>query len=118
MSQPLPGISLSAPIPTGLLDWARVKRVLLIRLRSIGDTVLMTPCLGAIKSWRPESQITVVSEPLAAPLLEDHQLVDRLVTTGTSISSRIHLVRELRRQHFDVAFNLHGGTTATIIAAL
>jgi ADP-heptose:LPS heptosyltransferase len=78
----------------------------------------MTPCLGAIKSWRPDIRITVVSEPLASPLLEDHALIDQLVVSGEGLYSRAGLVRALRHGHFDVAFNLHGGTTATIIAAL
>ena len=29
------------------VDWSMIRSVLLIRLRSIGDTVLMTPCLAA-----------------------------------------------------------------------
>src|SRR5215471_5282349 len=116
MSQPPPGLSPHAPACSSLPDWKRIESVLLIRLRSIGDTVLMTPCLAAIKSWRPDIKITVVSEPLASPLLENHQLIDHLVVSGNGVGSRFRLVRDLRRQRFDVAFNLHGGTTATIIA--
>jgi ADP-heptose:LPS heptosyltransferase len=92
--------------------------VLLVRLRSIGDTVLMTPCLGALKSWRPDIRITVVSEPLAAPLLEHHLLVDELVVSSGGTRARISLIQKLRHARFDVAFNLHGGSTATIISAL
>jgi ADP-heptose:LPS heptosyltransferase len=57
-------------------------------------------------------------EPLAAPILEDHPSVDRLISVEQSLSSRLRLVFELRRERFDVAFNMHGGTTATIIARL
>ncbi len=39
--------------------WDQVKRVLLVRLRSIGDTVLTTPCLTALKEWRPNIEIDV-----------------------------------------------------------
>src|SRR5215469_12129933 len=118
MSQPDPAPNLSIPTAPDLPDWRRIKKVLLIRLRSIGDTVLMTPCLGAIKSWRPDIRITVVSEPLAAPLLESHSLVDDLVVSEKGTASRIDLIRGLRRGGHDLALNLHGGTTATIIASL
>jgi heptosyltransferase III len=101
-----------------LPDWSLARKVLLIRLRSIGDTVLMTPCLAALKSLRPDLQIAVVSEPLAAPLLEDHPLVDHLIVVEKSLAGRARLVRELRREPYDVAFNLHGGTTATGLARL
>ena len=100
------------------LDWLQVRRVLLVRLRSIGDTVLMTACLETLKSWRPDLEITVLSEPLAAPVLENHPLVDELLIVGRSISSRARLIKELRHRTFDIAFNMHGGTTATILARL
>ena len=98
------------------LDPSRVQRVVLIRLRSIGDTVLMTPCLAALKAWRPDVNITVVLEPLAAPLLEDHPLVDELIVAEQSLSSRAALVARLRRACFDAAFNMHGGSTGTFLA--
>ena len=97
------------------LDWSEVERVLLVRLRSIGDTVLMTPCLEALQHCRPGIKIAVVSEPLAAPLLKNHPLVDELFIAEANTTSRARLLLQLRRRHFDVAFNLHGGTTATLI---
>jgi lipopolysaccharide heptosyltransferase II len=101
-----------------LPDWSRVRRALLIRLRSIGDTVLMSASLRALKSWRPDIEVAVLIEPLAAPVLEDHPLVDKLIIAEKSPSSRARLIAELRRERFDIAFNIHGGTTATLIAAL
>jgi len=100
------------------LDWQSVRRVLLIRLRSIGDTVLMTPCLASLKSWRPDLEIAVLSEPLAAPVLEDHPMVDKLLIAGRAFFERARLILQMRRLHFDAAFNMHGGTTATILARL
>ncbi|HYL99241.1 MAG TPA: glycosyltransferase family 9 protein [Blastocatellia bacterium] len=78
----------------------------------------MTPCLTALKAWRPGIKIIVVSEPLAAPLLEDHPLVDNLLTCGSSARSRLKLLSELRRLRLGLAINLHGGSTATLITAL
>jgi ADP-heptose:LPS heptosyltransferase len=109
------GISANADTP---LDWSRVRRVLLIRLRSIGDTVLMTPCLVALKAWRADIEISVMSEPLAAPLLEDHPLVDQLIIARQSITARAPAIARLRKARFDVAFNMHGGSTGTILARL
>ena len=101
-----------------LLDWSVLRRVLLIRLRSIGDTVLMTPCLAALKNLDSSIDVTVLSEPLSAPILEDHPLVDHLIVARPSIRERAGLIARLRRAEFDVAFNMHGGTTATLLAAM
>ena len=100
------------------LDWSLVRKALLVRLRSIGDTVLMTASLGALKSWRPDIEVAVLSEPLAAPVLDAHPFVDNLIIADKSLASRARLVSRLRREKFDIAFNMHGGTTATLIAAL
>jgi ADP-heptose:LPS heptosyltransferase len=63
-------------------------------------------------------EISVVSEPLSAPLLEDHPLVDNLIIIDPSLSSRARAIARLRRSDFDIAFNMHGGTTASLIARL
>lgn len=99
------------------IDWERVERVLLIRLRSIGDTVLMTPCLQALNDWRPGVKLSVVIEPLAAPVLEGHPLIEHLFVTRKSLASKRSLIGRLRREKFDLAFNLHGGTTGMLIAS-
>jgi ADP-heptose:LPS heptosyltransferase len=111
-------LSRSPNAPDAPVDWSRVKRVLLIRLRSIGDTVLMTPCLQALNDWHPAVEIGVVTEPAAAPILEGHPLVDQLFVTPKALTSRISLIARLRKQGFDLAFNLHGGSTAMLLTAL
>ncbi|HJZ69197.1 MAG TPA: glycosyltransferase family 9 protein [Blastocatellia bacterium] len=108
----------SLPISPDTLDPSRVRSVLLVRLRSIGDTVLMTPCLATLKSWHPNVKITVVSEPLAAPLLDDHPLVDKLIITSGSLASRAGSVAQLRSGGFDAAFNMHGGSTGAMLVRL
>ena len=111
-------VSSSPNAPQTPVDWSRVKRVLLIRLRSIGDTVLMTPCLQALKDFQPGVEIGVVTERAAAPVLEGHPLVDQLFVTAKTLTSRARLIPHLRRRRFDLAFNLHGGSTAMLLTAL
>ena len=108
-------LSTVSPSP---VDWPRIRSVLLIRLRSIGDTVLMTPCLDALKTFQPDLEIGVVIEPLAQEMVEGHPLVDKLFVTGKSLGSRLSLITKLRRERFDVAFNLHGGTTGMFLGAM
>ena len=78
----------------------------------------MTPCLQALKDRQPSVEIGVVTEPPAAPLLEGHPLVDHLFVTAKSLTSRVSLVTRLRKRNFDLAFNLHGGSTAMLLTAL
>ena len=77
----------------------------------------MTPCLQALNDWRPSVQLSVVIEPLAAPVLEGHPLIEHLFVTGKSLAAKRTLISRLRREKFDLAFNLHGGTTGMLIAS-
>ena len=91
-----------------------MKRVLVVRLRSIGDTVLATPSLIALRRFLPDAQIDVLLEDWVAPVLEGFREVDNVLTVSRkSKKSRFETARLVRRNAYDVAFNLHGGTTAT-----
>jgi lipopolysaccharide heptosyltransferase II len=96
------------------IEWKNVRRVLVVRLRSIGDTVLATPSLIALRRFLPDAQIDILLEDWVAPVLEDFDAVDNIISiNGKGLQSRLKIVRQLRRRKYDIAFNLHGGTTAT-----
>ena len=93
-----------------------MRRVLVVRLRSIGDTVLATPTLLALKRFLPDAEIDVLLEDWVAPVLENFSFADSVLTVGKSAKSRLQTARLIRRRKYDVAINLHGGTTATFFA--
>lgn len=95
------------------IDWTKVNRVLVVRLRSIGDTVLATPSLIALRRFLPEAQIDILLEDWVAPVLEGFDAVDNVLTVGRNGWSRLEAAFHIRQSKYDVAFNLHGGTTAT-----
>jgi len=97
-------------------DWDKVQRVLVIRLRSIGDTVLATPSLFALKRFLPHAEIDILVEDWVAPLLTDHPYVDNVVVLERGgLVTRMRVAGELRSARYDVVYNLHGGTTATFL---
>jgi lipopolysaccharide heptosyltransferase II len=97
------------------IDWTRVKRVLVVRLRSIGDTVLATPSLIALKRFLPHAEIDILLEDWVAPLLKGNSAVDRVISMGKGSVARVATAFEIRSRRYDVVFNLHGGTTATFL---
>ena len=104
------------PLGLALWDWADVHSVLLIRLRSIGDTVLATPSLYALKRFLPDARIDILLEDWVAPVLEGFPYVDNVLTLKRkSTTARARVMRQLRSLHYDVVYNLHGGTTATLL---
>ncbi len=97
----------------GEIDWKNVKRVLVVKLRSIGDTVLSTPSLIALKRFVPSAEIDILLEDWVTPLLDGHDAVDNVISVGKGSAERLRIALDLRKRGYDVAFNLHGGTTAT-----
>jgi len=94
------------------IDWSGVRRVLVVRLRSIGDTVLSTPSLIALKRFLPSAKVDILLEDWVAPVLDGFDAVDEIITVGAG-RSKVAAALEIRRRNYDVVFNIHGGTTAT-----
>src|SRR5712691_1661970 len=88
------------PLAPARWDWSNVRRVLVVRLRSIGDTVLTTPSLFALRRFLPDTQIDILLEDWVAPVLDGSDLVDRVVTIPRdSTTARARIVRDLRATH-------------------
>lgn len=76
----------------------------------IGDMVLLTPALRALKHIYPESDLTLLLRPLVTDLMETHPYVDTRIVdtkTGGRFRSLMRLVRQIRQRAFDVAVVLH-----------
>jgi lipopolysaccharide heptosyltransferase II len=97
------------------IDWSKIRRVLVVRLRSIGDTVLCTPSLISLRRFLPDARIDILLEDWVAPLLNGFEEVDNVIPVGKSTSSRLRVAKDIHRIKYDVVFNLHGGTTGTFL---
>jgi predicted lipopolysaccharide heptosyltransferase III len=105
-----------AALAPALWDWQEVRRVLVVRLRSIGDTVLSTPSLIALKRFLPHASVDILLEDWVAPVLDGFAFVDNIISLkrGSAVS-RARIARQIRGNNYDVVYNLHGGTTATLL---
>ncbi|MFB3921739.1 MAG: glycosyltransferase family 9 protein [Terriglobia bacterium] len=97
-------------------------RILLIRLRSIGDIVLLTPALRLLKEWRPDLHVSVVVESRFRELLENNPDVNEILDPGAGsgwsrLASKARAIREIRRRKFALCVNLHGGPTSSLLTS-
>lgn len=106
---------------SALLNWDDIRRVLFIRLRAIGDTVLFTPTLETLKRWRPELEIDVLIEPLSAPVLHGNPHISHLFVIKRSKPTpwrwieRALVIAALRRRQYDLAIDLRGYPTSAVV---
>jgi len=102
-------------------------RLLFIKLKHIGDTLILTPTLTAARERYPQAEIWVVVRKGCESILNGCPAVDRVLTTAAPEAhnrsskdwmSWLTLVRELRGQKFDYAFELSGGDRGRYLALL
>jgi ADP-heptose:LPS heptosyltransferase len=78
-------------------------RVVVIRLRSLGDCVLTTPALALAKQFRPDLQVSVVVEDSFRAVFTGNPDVHQILAPAAQNLARL-------RPH--LALNLHGGATS------
>jgi len=110
-------LSRSAPSRT---DPKRSPRILLIRLRRIGDVVMTTPAVSALRDHFPRAEIAYLIEEPFRELIEGHPCVDEPIVIPRRMPRRdfLKFIQRLRRKHYDIAVDFHGGPKAFLIALL
>lgn len=80
-------------------------RVMLVRLRSLGDCVLSTPAITLLKSHRPDLRVGVMVEPRFAGVYENNGDVEILTPSK----------RAALAWRPSLCVNLHGGPTSAVL---
>ncbi|MDX2168961.1 MAG: glycosyltransferase family 9 protein [Deltaproteobacteria bacterium] len=95
-------------------------RVLIVRLRALGDVIHALPVACAIRDALPGAWIAWLAEEPARPLLADHPAIDRCVSVprgwARSPAALAALRRALRAERFDVVLDLQG-VRASVLAS-
>jgi ADP-heptose:LPS heptosyltransferase len=91
-------------------------KILLIKLRSIGDVVYNTAVYNPIKQIFPSSQLTVLVEPASYEIVAGHPDVDNVICfKKESFFSQLKFYYRLFMKRYDVAIDMHEGTRAAIM---
>lgn len=98
-------------------------KILLVRLRQIGDIVFTTPTFAALTTRFPQAQLTYVVEPSGAPVVDGNpHLADVVIAPRVSglrgLTQDVALGRRLAREGFDIAIDFHGGPRASLLTWL
>ncbi|MCP5415966.1 MAG: glycosyltransferase family 9 protein [Chromatiaceae bacterium] len=97
-------------------------RILIIRLSAIGDVVFASPLIAALKRSYPQSRLSWLVEPAAAPLLKHNPTLDEVIVWPKAEWKRLwkerqfsvlwrevrDFRRQLRERGFDTVLDLQG----------
>lgn len=96
------------------------QRILIVRLSAIGDVVLSTPVLCALRRAFPEAKLGWVVERAGAQLLEGHPDLDDLIVvskdTFRSLGNFYRAARKIRRWQPTSTIDLQGLTKSSLLA--
>lgn len=97
-------------------------KILIIKLRSMGDTIILTATLGEVRRQFPRSEIHVVVTSPWDELLQNHPAINHLWTyhrrdqKPARAKAIAGLALKLRREKFDCVINLHASPSSSTLA--
>jgi ADP-heptose:LPS heptosyltransferase len=92
-------------------------RILLVRLRLIGDVIFTTPLIRALRQRYPAAELIYLVESAAAAVVATNTHLSEIIEIAHTrgwrrIADDLRVARRLRRARVDVALDLHGGPRA------
>ena len=89
-------------------------KILLVRMRLIGDVVFTTPAIRAIRRRYPDAELTYLVESAAAPVVRHNPHLTRTIVVPhrrgwRRVQDDVRMALALRRQRFDLVIDFHGG---------
>ncbi len=91
--------------------------MLVIKVRAMGDTLLATPALRALRRAYPEARITVLVSPAGKAVLEGNPDIDRIfVYERKSMWYGLKYLLKLNRSKYDLVLALHASFRTALMA--
>ncbi|MBJ6725952.1 lipopolysaccharide heptosyltransferase II [Geomesophilobacter sediminis] len=105
------------------IDIEKIRRVVVRVPNWLGDAVMATPILGAVRASFPKARIAVLATPLPAQLFTTHPAVDEVLVydkkgTHAGIGGRLKLIQELCSRSFDLAILFPNSVDAALVPLL
>ncbi|MDD5771928.1 MAG: glycosyltransferase family 9 protein [bacterium] len=83
-----------------------MKKILIIRFSSIGDIVLTSPVIRAVRNKYPESHISMLVKEEFAPLIADCPYLNEVIILKTNEPIK-DLANKLKENKYDVIIDIH-----------
>ncbi len=98
-------------------------KILLVQTGFLGDVVLSTPLINNLRKLYPPAQISVMTTPLAAPLVASHPEVAQVITfdkrgADSGWPGLARMARMLRAEGFAKVFSLHKSVRTAVLLRL
>ena len=95
-----------------------MKKILIIRMSSIGDIILATSFLDSVKKKYPNSAIDFLIKKEFSPLLQNHPYINNVIELDKSegLKGLINLGKHLKHQGYYKVFDIHNVFRSKILS--
>lgn len=101
----------------GKID-TKVNRILVLKLRAVGDVLLSTIVLRNLRRWQPGAQLDFLTEPPALDVVSRHPDVNEVLCYDRTRESGVALIRRVRHRKYDLVIDLFGNPRTALITRL
>lgn len=96
----------------------REERILLIQLRQLGDILLTTPCISAVRQQRPQAKIAFLSHAMGRLVLDGNPHLDEhfFYESDWSLAQHARFLANLRGRRFDLVVDFMNNPRSALMA--
>jgi heptosyltransferase-2 len=100
-----------------------IRRVLIRSTNWVGDAIMTTPAVRAVRKNFPRAEITILAKPWVAPVFLNNPYIDRIMLYDDAGKHRrgpgtIRIAKELRHDSYDLAVLFQNAFEAALLAFL
>ncbi|MDD1679317.1 MAG: glycosyltransferase family 9 protein, partial [Methanomicrobiales archaeon] len=100
------------------IDPASIRRILLIKLRAVGDVILSTIVLKNLRTAFPDAQIDFLTERPSRDIVRGNPLLNETLVFDRGETGSLGLVVQVRRRAYDLVIDLFGNPRSALITRL
>ena len=100
------------------LDRTSVARILLIKLRAVGDVLLSTIVTKNLRLAFPDAEIDFLTEPPSVDVLNGNTNVDTILVYDRATMTGLGLIRQVRSRGYDLIIDLFGNPRTALLTRL
>lgn len=114
-------------LPKTSFDWSQINRILVLKLRQLGDVLLTVPVFRTLRAHFPQAHLAALVNAGTEGMLQGHPALNEVITFDRRLKDlkraqqwrrELQFIRDLRRRGFDLVVDLTGSDRAAWFAWL
>lgn len=107
------------------MNFTNIKKILVIKLRHIGDVLLTVPVFRALRETFPDAHISALVNSGMEDVLKGNPLINEVLSLNRDIKKlsacnhylkEMDFLKQIRKKRFDMTVDLTGGDRAAVIS--